>query len=71
MPSGHIQDGELPNQTAIKEVDEEVHYSLFDDSKSDFNGSPNKNVHGSLKHSEIILGVDRSLLNIFKITFKL
>lgn len=28
LPSGHIEDGELPNQTAIREVDEEVHYSL-------------------------------------------
>ena len=28
LPSGHIEDGELPNQTAIREVNEEVHYSL-------------------------------------------
>lgn len=28
LPSGHIEEGELPNQTAIREVDEEVHYSL-------------------------------------------
>ncbi|MFT8849397.1 MAG: NUDIX hydrolase [Liquorilactobacillus satsumensis] len=28
LPSGHIEDGELPNQTAIREVDEEVHYVL-------------------------------------------
>lgn len=28
LPSGHIEDGELPNQTAIREVEEEVHYAL-------------------------------------------
>lgn len=28
LPSGHIEDGELPNQTAIREVNEEAHYSL-------------------------------------------
>ena len=28
LPSGHIEDGEFPNQTAIREVNEEVHYSL-------------------------------------------
>lgn len=28
LPSGHIEDCELPNQTAIREVDEEMHYVL-------------------------------------------